>query len=305
MRRNLKRLLALAMVLALILSGLCDSRFQVLAQESTEAETEVLEEQDSAEEEPEIADVVEEPEIADVVEEPEIADVVEEPEIAEELEVSGETADSGQAAEPDVVEASEGAEESEKAALNEAAQASSSEEVKTDAKTDEQTDTQASSPMRIVRPGDAVVHTYTFYDEDGTTELDQQILSVGETLNEPETPEKEHARFVGWYTDVTEGELFDAFGEEGELTESIDTVLYARYETVFYVYYMDEKHEKVIFTQTYHEDGEKVVVADVPFVTSDTEAALIGWSTDLKEDPDTFAGTKDLAIEGDDLRFIR
>ena len=51
MRRNLKRLLALAMVLALILSGLCDSRFQVLAQESTEAETEVLEEQESAEEE--------------------------------------------------------------------------------------------------------------------------------------------------------------------------------------------------------------------------------------------------------------
>lgn len=286
MRRNLKRLLALAMVLALILSGLCDSRFQVLAQESTEAETEVLEEQESAEEEQK---------------EDEASEVVEEPEIAEELEVTGETADSGQAAESDVVEASEGAEESEEAALNEAAQASSSEEVKTDAKTDEQADTQASSPMRIVRPGDAVVHTYTFYNEDGTTELDQQILSVGETLNEPETPEKEHARFVGWYTDVTEGELFDAFGEEGELTESIDTVLYARYETVFYVYYMDEKHEKVIFTQTYHEDGEKVVVADVPFVTSDTEAALIGWSTDLKEDPDTFAGTKDLAIEGDDL----
>ena len=74
MRRNLKRLLALAMVLALILSGLCDSRFQVLAQESTEAETEVLEEQDSAEEEQkedEASDVVEEPEIADVVEEPE------------------------------------------------------------------------------------------------------------------------------------------------------------------------------------------------------------------------------------------
>ena len=47
----MKRLLALAMVLALILSGLCDSRFQVLAKESTEAETEVLEEQESAEEE--------------------------------------------------------------------------------------------------------------------------------------------------------------------------------------------------------------------------------------------------------------
>ena len=140
MRRNLKRLLALAMVLALILSGLCDSRFQVLAQESTEAETEVLEEQESAEEEQkedEASEVVEEPEIADVVEDPEIADVVEEPEIAEELEATGETADSGQAAEPDVVEASEGAEESEEAALNEAAQASSYEEVKTDAKTDD------------------------------------------------------------------------------------------------------------------------------------------------------------------------
>ena len=73
MRRNLKRLLALAMVLALILSGLCDSRFQVLAQESTEAETEVLEEQDSAEEEQkedEASEIVEEPETADVMEEP-------------------------------------------------------------------------------------------------------------------------------------------------------------------------------------------------------------------------------------------
>lgn len=270
MRRNLKRLLALAMVLALILSGLCDSRFQVLAQESTEAETEVLEEQDSAEEEQK------EDEASEIVEEPETADVMEEP-------------------------ASEGTEETDAATPTENAQASLSEEEKADAKSDEQADIQTSSPMRIVRPGDAVVHTYTFYDEDGTTELNQQILSAGETLNEPETPEKEHARFVGWYTDVTEGELFDAFGEEGELTESIDTVLYARYETVFYVYYMDEKHEKVIFTQTYHADGEKVVVTDVPFVTSDTEAALIGWSTDPKEDPDTFTGTKDLTIEGDDL----
>ena len=269
MRRNLKRLLALAMVLALILSGLCDSRFQVLAQESTEAETEVLEEQDSAEEEQK------EDEASEIVEEPETADVMEEP-------------------------ASEGTEETDAATPTENAQASLSEEEKADAKSDEQADIQTSSPMRIVRPGDAVVHTYTFYDEDGTTELNQQILSAGETLNEPETPEKEHARFVGWYTDVTEGELFDAFGEEGELTESIDTVLYARYETVFYVYYMDEKHEKVIFTQTYHADGEKVVVTDVPFVTSDTEAALIGWSTDPKEDPDTFTGTKDLTIEGDD-----
>ena len=73
----------------------------MLAQESTEAETEVLEEQDSAEEEQK------EDEASEVVEELEIADVVEEPEIAEELEATGETADSGQAAEPDVVEASE------------------------------------------------------------------------------------------------------------------------------------------------------------------------------------------------------
>ena len=163
MRRNLKRLLALAMVLALILSGLRERWFQVLAQESSEAETEVLEEQDSAEEEQK------EDEASEVVEEPEIADEVEEPEIAEELEANRETADTGQAAEADVVEASVGAEEAEEAALNEAAQASLYEEVKTDAKTDEQADTQASSPKRIVRPGDAVVHTYTFYDEDGST----------------------------------------------------------------------------------------------------------------------------------------
>ena len=318
MRRNLKRLLALAMVLALILSGLCDSRFQVLAQESTEAETEVLEEQDSAEEEQkedEASEVVEEPEITDVVEEPETAEESEAVgesnpgaekasdtmEIRESTEATDEIVDPGQAAEPDVAEISEGTEELKEAAPNEAAQASPTKESQTDAKADEQADIQASSPMRIVRPGDAVVHTYTFYDEDGTTELDQQILSVGETLNEPETPEKEHARFVGWYTDVTEGELFDAFGEEGELTESIETALYARYETVFYVYYMDEKHEKVIFTQTYHEDGEKVVVTDVPFVAGDTETALIGWSVDPEEDPKTFTGTGDLRITDNDL----
>ena len=217
MRRNLKRLLALAMVLALILSGLCDSRFQVLAQESTEAETEVLEEQDSAEEEQkedEASEVVEEPEIADVVEEPETAEeseVVGESnpgaekasdtmEIRESTEATDETVDPGQAAEPDVVEVSEGTEESEEAAPNEAAQASPTKESQTDVKADEQADTQAISPMRIVRPGDAVVHTYTFYDEDGTTELDQQILSVGETLNEPETPEKERVPcMVEWY----------------------------------------------------------------------------------------------------------
>ena len=306
MRRNLKRLLALAMVLALILSGLCDSRFQVLAQESTEAETEVLEEQASAEEEQkedEASEVTEESETAEETEAAELeatgenSDAANEAQAEEKSEEAGETADSESAAEPDTEETSEETKESDASASNEAAQAPSAEATQEDAKAD----TQASSPMRIVRPGDAVVHTYTFYDEDGKTELDKQILSTGETLNEPETPEKAHARFIGWYTDVTEGELFDAFGEEGELTESIDTALYARYETVFYVFYMDEKHEKVIFTQTYHADGEKVVVTDVPFVTSDTETALIGWSTDPEENPDTFTGTQDLTIEGDDL----
>ena len=55
----------------------------MLAQESTEAETEVLEEHDSAEEEQK------EDEASEVVEEPEIADVVEEPETAEESEAVG------------------------------------------------------------------------------------------------------------------------------------------------------------------------------------------------------------------------
>ena len=109
MRRNLKRLLALAMVLALILSGLCDSRFQVLAQESTEAETEVLEEQDSVEEEQK------EDEASEIVEEPETADVMEEP-------------------------ASEGTEETDAATPTENAQASLSEEEKADAKSHEQAD---------------------------------------------------------------------------------------------------------------------------------------------------------------------
>ena len=57
-------------------------------------------------------------------------------------------------------------------------------------------------------------HTYQFLDEDGR-EINKQILSAGEKLEEPESPVKDHKKFIGWFD--TDGNKFDSFVEEGNI----------------------------------------------------------------------------------------
>lgn len=150
----------------------------------------------------------------------------------------------------------------------------------------------------VVTPEKHFTHTYSFYDEDGTTLLSEQILSEGESLTEPESPVKEHKVFDGWYTAQTGGSRFQKFGTaETELSKSIGTKLYARFTTVYYVYYKASADGKVIYTQKYFSDGASILWSSVPFTTSNVNQALIGWSVN----PDANDPDQNLTIAGDDI----
>ena len=133
-------------------------------------------------------------------------------------------------------------------------------------------------------------------DEDGTTLLSEQILSEGEVLNEPESLVKAHKKFLGWFDE--KDSLFNSFGEEGTLSASITTVLKAKYETVYYVFYKasNNTNSKILYTQTYHNANDLIVADGVPFAVP-SEKALIGWSVNSNATtPD-----QNLKLAGDDV----
>ena len=148
----------------------------------------------------------------------------------------------------------------------------------------------------VVEPEEHHTHTYQFLDEDGEL-INEQILSEGEVLKEPESPGKVHKKFIGWFDE--NGKVFEAFDdEEGTLAESITTVLKAKYETVYYVFYKAGSTEdsKVLYTQTYHKGDDKIVTDGVPFAAP-SGMALIGWSAT----PNAKTPDQDLKLEGDDV----
>ncbi len=148
-------------------------------------------------------------------------------------------------------------------------------------------------------------YTYIFVDSDGT-EINRQILSEGEVLQEPQSPEStEHKVFVGWYDEtgakftdfghvVTEDDLKDGNGDSTDKT----LTLTARYEEAYYVFYKAsaETDSKVLYTQKY-QNGDLIVTDDVPFNTGNVDQALIGWSRTVGAD----APDDDLRISGADV----
>ena len=157
----------------------------------------------------------------------------------------------------------------------------------------------------VTTPGDKdehFTHTYVFFADqngDGTDEeWNRQILSEGEKLNEPETPEKEGCIFEGWYDGETRFEYFGT--EEGTLTEDKETRLYAKYtEKVYYVFYKAESSEagKILYTQKYTDPNAEIVTDGVPFHTENAEQALIGWS----KTPGAIEPDQNLHLEGEDV----
>lgn len=143
-------------------------------------------------------------------------------------------------------------------------------------------------------PDTHLTHTYNFYNDEQL--WNTQILSTGETLNQPQTPDKEGKVFEGWYTEKNGGELFDDYGVEGQLTQSITTNLYARYSDAYYVFYKDGKDGRILYTQTYG-NGNTVDWSDVPYATSSVDEALIGWSVN----PDANTPDAEPSISGADI----
>lgn len=80
-------------------------------------------------------------------------------------------------------------------------------------------------------------HVYTFH-VDGNVVNTQTILN-GETLVQPASPQKDGLRFIGWYTDSTGGASFGNFGPI-EVTSSSEIHLYARFEQIHYVFFVDQ-----------------------------------------------------------------
>lgn len=150
----------------------------------------------------------------------------------------------------------------------------------------------------VATPETHFTHTYNFYN--GETLLGTQILSTGETLQEPASlAAGDHQAFTGWYTQAEGGTQFTAFGQtEGALTENIETNLYARFKTAYYVFYMSEDSSRVIFTQTYITDGAAIVTDPAAnYFATDAGKALIGWSVESgASEPD--AGLK---VDGADM----
>ncbi len=140
--------------------------------------------------------------------------------------------------------------------------------------------------------------TYNFYAAWGAGEpLNTQILSQGEALQEPKSPENTANQvFLGWYDE--EGNRFTDFGKTEEaVTENRVISLYAGYEYAYYVFYKDGSGEnsKVLYTQKYG-DKAAIVTSDVPFLV-ETGKELVGWSTE----PNAEQPMTELVIDGADV----
>ncbi|MEI3348501.1 MAG: InlB B-repeat-containing protein [Dysosmobacter sp.] len=110
---------------------------------------------------------------------------------------------------------------------------------------------------------------------------------MGDTLLQPAVPTApEGQAFAGWYT--ADGKKFEDFGEVQAVSGNVN--LYARFETAYYVFYLD-REGKIIATQEYV-DGDSVRTDEV-LLSVGVDEALVGWSVE-----DDGTADEDLRING-------
>ena len=113
---------------------------------------------------------------------------------------------------------------------------------------------------------------YTFYVNGA--EYASQIVKNGDTLYKPATPSNgADDKFLGWYNGETE---FTAFGTQDGITADAEVRLDAKFETVYYVFFMDNQDR--VYTTKEAGNGE-TVAADVVFPVAANEA-ITGWYLD-------------------------
>ena len=131
------------------------------------------------------------------------------------------------------------------------------------------------SPASVIQP-ETPVHTYTFVGMNNE-ELGTQIVKNGESLLEPSAPEVEGYKFLGWYT--ADGTQFAGFGEVGEITDTATITITAKYQQVYYVFFMSGTGDDPHVLETKEGAPGDTVTTDVDCPRAADESFL-GWYLD-------------------------
>lgn len=135
-------------------------------------------------------------------------------------------------------------------------------------------------PFSIL-PGGTAVLTYEFYV--GGELVDTQRVGDGETLVAPKTPTQDGHKFMGWTENPDDEQpIYQSFGIPIEVTGTGTTRLYAHFEEVYYVFFMDGVglDARVIATKE-GTSGASISVADVN-VPVGANQSVSGWYYDAK-----------------------
>lgn len=135
-------------------------------------------------------------------------------------------------------------------------------------------------PFSIL-PGGTKVLTYEFYVDANSAPVSTQRVREADVLFEPVTPDGGAGKkFTGWYTE--NDDLFTGFGAIGAVAESATIKLYAKFEEVYYVFFMDGvgSDARVIATKE-GTSGKSISVADVN-VPVGANQSVSGWYYDAE-----------------------
>lgn len=113
-------------------------------------------------------------------------------------------------------------------------------------------------PAMVIRP-DTARATYTFYV--GEEVVDTQIVKNNEKLTEPAAPDGE-GKFLGWYVEGEHTPL--NFTEAVTVTATTEVKVFAHFDEVQYVLFMDENKERVVDCKTLRK-GDTVRTSDVTY----------------------------------------
>jgi len=147
----------------------------------------------------------------------------------------------------------------------------------------------------IDEPDIPPTHTYTFYLYSGDENAwgDSQIVRDGEHLVEPEAPEVNGQKFVGWFV----GDEEVLFGESNPITveETAAFEAVAKFVPVYYVFFMDGTGENArVFRTKEGESDSSIDTTDVELPIGSTQA-VTGWYENKSLD----AGDPPVAPVGD------
>lgn len=133
-------------------------------------------------------------------------------------------------------------------------------------------DTDAPTATAIVPGSDSDPILSFIFKVDGTEYARQNIRS-GESLAEPAAPYKESMKFLGWFDES--GTQFTSFNQPLAVTDEEEITLTAKFDEVFYVYFLNAENGAVLLTKE-GKNGATVSVSDVTLhLYADT--ALTGW----------------------------